>query len=70
MQSSNPRSIATVVAEADTRDPMPLEHFLALKGCSRSQVYRRLDIPKIKVEGRVYIPRSALALTIRGRAQR
>lgn len=48
-------------------DPMPLAEFVRRKGCSRGTVYNRLDIPKIKIGGRVYIPRSALDVKIRER---
>lgn len=46
---------------------MPLAEFVRRKGCSRGTVYNRLDIPKIKIGGRVYIPRSALDVKIRER---
>jgi hypothetical protein len=47
---------------------IPLPVYLDLKGCSRSQVYRRLDIKSRKVRGRVEIHRSALAVEFRGSA--
>lgn len=43
-----------------------LDEFLKAKGCSRRQVYRRLDIPTTKIKGRVYVHRDALKVPIGG----
>lgn len=56
-------------SSAEGRDLISLTDFTTLKGCSRRQVYNRLDIPRVKVKGRVYIPRSALTVVIHGRAK-
>lgn len=50
-------------------DWMPLPIYLDLKGITRRQIYRRDDIKRRKVRGRVEIHRSALDVTFRGGAR-
>lgn len=47
---------------------MPLPVYLDIKGITRRQVYRRPEITRRKVRGRVEIHRSALAVEFRGSA--
>lgn len=51
------------------REWIPLVEYLDLKGCSRSQFYRRADIRSRKIRGRVEVHCSALELKFRGVAK-
>lgn len=60
---------ASTAPVATISDWMPLPVYLDLKGITRRQVYRRPDIKRRKVRGRVEIHRSALDVTFRGGAK-
>lgn len=64
-----PNTTASTAPVAVLSDWMPLPVYLDLKGITRRQIYRRDDIKRRKVRGRVEIHRSALDVTFRGGAR-
>ena len=65
----------TALGRADFRakagtDWVPLDEYIGIMGCSERTVRKRGDIPTKKIDGHVFVARSALSATFRGRRAR